>query len=183
MNLIRLGLLNLLVLLFVSCGTTSKVTIVDNETGYFPTRKNRKATITTSIKVDPDTIKNLVVVNNSEYLRSMALNMKYFKKVMNFIELEKDINNEGFEVKAPLNLGALDNYTEYIHGNPCTVLYMESRKKGNKWYAELKLYDPLRGEDIFISEIFLNMMLDGWTDQGTSYPLFNSLIDYLHGLE
>ena len=183
MSLTKLIILKFIFLLVVSCYSINKVTTIDNETGYYPARKSREATITRSIKVDPDTLRNLVVVNNSEYIRGMAINMKYFKEVKDFNDLEKDLIAEGYEVKGRLNLGSLDHYIKYINNNPLTVLYMDRRKDGNKMYAELKLYEPVNGEDIFVSEIFLNMIYDGWTDKGTTYPLFNSLIDYLKGLE
>lgn len=183
MKLTKIIILNFIFLGAVSCFSINKVTTIDNETGYFPARKSRKATITKSIKANPDTLKNLVVVKNSEYIKGMATNMNYFKKVIDFDELREIFITEGYEVKGPLNLGSLDNYFEYIDNRPLTVLYMDRRKEGNKYYAELKLYEPRNGEDIFVSEIFLNTMLDGWTDKGTTYPLFNSLIDYLKGLE
>ena len=51
--------------------------------------------------------------------------------------------------------------------------------KNGGWFAGLTLYDPKNAEMIFENEIKLNLMWDGWTDQGTMYPLFNSLLDYL----
>ncbi len=182
MNLTRLFLVIPCCLLFISCGNMSRVVSIDEETGYFPAWKNRKAIITASIKINPDTLKKLVVVYNSEYLKSITINMKYFREVMDFSELEKAFIANGCEVKGPLNLGSLDLYLDFIDTYPFTVLYMDSRKEENKSYAELKLYDPIRGEDIFASEIIFNEMLEGWTDKGTTYPLFNSLIDYLKEL-
>ena len=40
--------------------------------------------------------------------------------------------------------------------------------------------DPSKADFIYQNEIYVNLMWDGWTDQGTMYPLYNSLIDYLN---
>jgi len=53
------------------------------------------------------------------------------------------------------------------------------KKESGGWFAGLTLYDPSRAKTIFENEIWLNLMWDGWTDQGTMFPLFNSLLDYL----
>lgn len=56
---------------------------------------------------------------------------------------------------------------------------IELKKINKRWYTGLKLYDHQNKKIPFKNEVKLNLMWDGWTDQGTMFPLYNSLLDYL----
>ena len=45
---------------------------------------------------------------------------------------------------------------------------------------EINKINLIESDFIYQNEIYVNLMWDGWTDQGTMYPLYNSLIDYLN---
>lgn len=163
-----------------SCGTFEKVTTLNVNTGRFPA-KNKTVTTLKRISVNADTLKTLIIVPNSPYWIEMTRNMKYFKEVMTFEELQKDIIAKGLTENIPSISDGIGLYKAYKYYRPFVVLNMtKEQKPGNGLYAGVTLYDPGKADYIFQNEIWVNLMWDGWSDQGTMYPLFNSMLDYLN---
>jgi len=71
----------------------------------------------------------------------------------------------------------------YKYYRPFIVLYFTQEVKNNKLYYGLALYDPRKVETIFENKVFVNQNVFEYSDQKTMYPLFNSLLNYLHWLE
>ena len=161
------------------CGSFNKATTVSSTTNYFPAKKNKNAKTLIDIPVNADTLRTLLVVPESEYSLTMGKNLDYFNEVIYYSELQKRIIQNDLQDKVPSlsDLVGLNNAA--IHYKPFVILETTKKKKDNGWYAGLRLYDPKRAETIFENEIYLNLMWDGWTDQGTMFPLYNSLLDYL----
>lgn len=166
------------VICLTACGTFEKVTTLDPETGHFPAR-NKTVTVMKNIKVNVDTLKTLIIVPNTPYWIEMTKNMKFFNQVMTFSEFESDIIKKGLADKIPTVSDRIGLNRAYKYYRPFVILNLTKVQKDNGWFAGLKLYDPGKVDVIFQNEIWLNLMADGWSDQGTMYPLFNSLLDYL----
>ncbi len=174
-----LALTILIATTITSCGTFEKVTTLNSNTGRFAAKSKTVATIKKT-SVNADTLKTLVIVPNTPYWIEMSKNMKYFKEVMTFSELQKDIISKGLTDKIPTISDRIGLNNAYKYYRPFVILNMtKEQKTGKGWYAGLTLYDPKKADYIYQNEIYLNLMWDGWTDQGTMYPLFNSLLDYL----
>ena len=181
----------------MSCGTFNETTLLDESTNYFPAKKNKNVNILRIKKVNPDTLKMLLVVPNDEYSLQMGKNLQYFNEVIIDYELIRKASKylidkphlktntnsvllQSNKENDPLNTIEPDSYLHaYGQHNPYVYLQLTKRKKKDGWYAGLLLYDFNHGNCIFENEIKLNLMWDGWTDQGTMYPLYNSLLDYL----
>ena len=175
-----LALTILIATTITSCGSFEKVTTLNANTGRFPA-KNKTVITLKKTSVNVDTLKTLIIVPNTTYWIEMSKNMKYFKEVMTFAGLQKDIIAKGLTDKIPTVSDRIGLNNAYKYYRPFVILNMtKAQKPGNGWYAGLTLYDPGKADYIFQNEIWLNLMWDGWTDQGTMYPLFNSMLDYLN---
>jgi hypothetical protein len=167
-------------MLVTSCGTFEKVTTLNSTTGRFPA-KTKTVTILKKTIVNADTLKTLIIVPDTPYWIEMSKNMKYFNEVMTFSELQKDIIAKGLTDKIPTVSDRIGLNNAYKYYRPFVIINITKvQKPGKGWYAGLTLYDPGKADYIFQNEIWLNLMWDGWTDQGTMYPLFNSMLDYLN---
>lgn len=170
----------LLVLLLCSCGTFSKVSKLDTQTNYFPARQNHIPKVLINKTVNYDSLKNiLVVLLDDDYWFKMGKNLEYFDSVMSVEHFKVSLKQAGLSDKVPIQFDPANFHTLYDLYQPFVMLDLTKVRKGDDWYAGLVLYDPGRSEIIFQNEIWLNLRWDGWTDQGTMYPLFNSLLDYL----
>lgn len=177
---IQFFILILITTFLTSCSTTLIATEKNKKTGYFVT--SSKAKIIENIKQPRDSVKKLLVLGKSEYFNGMANNLNFFDSIITFEQLERTIVEKGLQDKIPSLDGiiGLSNAAKYY--KPFYVLYPKRKKVDNKWYAELRLLNAKTGKDVFISEIYLNLMWDAYSDKGTYNPLFNSLIDYLDSL-
>ncbi|WP_291135514.1 hypothetical protein [Flavobacterium sp. UBA7663] len=171
----------LLIITLTSCGTFNKTSKIDEKTGLFPAKKNKIVTILKDEVVKRDTLKKLIIVPNDEYSIEMTKNLNYFDKILTFEEFQKDIISKKLDDKIPSVSDRIGLKNAYKHYGPFVILHFsKERKSNNELFAGLSLYDPNKADFIYQSEILVNLMWDGWTDQGTMYPLFNSLIDYLN---
>lgn len=175
-----LALTILIATTITSCGSSEKVTTLNANTRRFPA-KNKTVITLKKTSVNVDTLKTLIIVPNTTYWIEMSKNMKYFKEVMTLAGLQKDIIAKGLTDKIPTVWDRIGLNNAYKYYRPFVILNMtKAQKPGSGWYAGLTLYDPGKADYIFQNEIWLNLMWDGWTDQGTMYPLFNSMLDYLN---
>lgn len=167
-------------LLIISCGTVQKPAKLNQQTNYFPAKENKVVNVLHSINVDADTLKTLLVVPNSEYFVEMGKNMNFFDEVLSYEEFQNAIIKAGLadEVGGIYDNIGLNRASKKF--KPFVILETTRKQKTEGgWYAGFKLYDPKKAEVIFQNEIKLNLMWDGWTDQGTMFPLYNNLLDYL----
>ncbi|MEI6091276.1 MAG: hypothetical protein WCR42_12550 [bacterium] len=166
----------------VSCDTYDKVTTLNPKTGRF-NAYNVNVKITTASKANTDTLKKLIIVPNSSYWIGMVKNMNYFDEIMTFSDMDMDITKKGLADKIPSLTDKIGLNRAYNLYRPFFVLYFTQELKNNQLYFGLALYDPGKVETIFENKVFVNHSVLDRTDQKTMYPLFNSLLDYLHGLE
>jgi len=180
-NLKKIVTVAILVTLNYGCGSFEKATTLNPSTNYFPAKKNKQPSVLKDVAVSRDSLKSyLLVVPSNDYWLQMGNNLNYFDTVMTYDQFQTAIVKEGLSDKIPSlsdKVGlkrAYDYYRQFVLLEPTKV-----QKPGDGWFAGLILYEPQRAEVIFQNEIWLNLMWDGWTDQGTMFPLFNSLLDYL----
>ena len=180
LNKAKTTIAGLLILVISSCGTFEKATTLNPETNYFPAKEKKKCTVLKEISVNADTLKILLVVPTSNYWLEMGKNLDYFESVLTYDQFQSEIVKKGLSDQIPSLAEKVGLNRAYNLYKPFVILNITKVKKtGNSWYAGLTLYDPNRADIIFQNEIWLNLMWDGWTDQGTMFPLFNSLLDYL----
>lgn len=166
-----------LVIFVSACGTQLQVVELDPDTGYFPGA--RQAIVTTSMDIDLDKHKSLVLVPSGDFTSNMTKNIGYFDEVITVAELEKLVilNNLTEEIPSVTNrIGinkAAKSYKKFLW------LRWDSRIVGNREYMQLVLTDPITLEDIFVSETLLDHVWRGVNDKANWYPMMNSLVDYI----
>lgn len=161
-----------------------KVSTLDSITNRFPALKNRKATIIIAKKINPDTLKSLIVVPEGEYFKEMVTNLKYFEEIKTIEELQNDITKK--EVTKEIhNLSSLIALNKaYRFYKPFVVLKINKKKalidNEKTPVYEMFLYDPKSTEYIFHSRIKYDSFIEGEGAKNIMYPLFNSLLDYIN---
>ena len=97
---------------------------------------------------------------------------------------KKDIISKNLEDKIPSVSDRIGLKNAYNHYGSFVILHFTKERKetnnNTSLYTGISIYDPSKADFIYQNEIYVNLMWDGWTDQGTMYPLYNSLIDYLN---
>src|SRR5690554_6561131 len=93
--------LSLIVLSFVmlSACTTIKVAKFDPETNRFPTKN--KATIVKSDDVDLDSMNDLLLMPENDFVQGQLKNINYFKETMTYEDLEIRIVQNDLSDKVP----------------------------------------------------------------------------------
>lgn len=159
----------------VSCGTYEKAVKVDSTTNYFPARKNKQVNVTIDNPFENKLNKpTLLVVPDADYFKEMGDNLNFFDTVMTLQNFNMAIEKKEF-ISNSSNVKTL--FVRYF--SIYSLESIELKKINKRWYTGLKLYDHQNKKILFKNEVKLNLMWDGWTDQGTMFPLYNSLLDYL----
>jgi len=169
----------ILCLTFLLSGCFTVFKVADKkEDGYF--YASEEATVVVSKKFNLDSLRAVILVPNGDFTKGMVQNIRYFGRVINFDELEKEIiqNNKQDEVGSIIgNIGLNNAYRKYM---PFLYLKLETiKKEGNIEKVQLKLINPSDFSEIFVDETPLDYVWRGVNDQYTFYPLFNGLIKYV----
>ena len=180
-NLTKYAIATIIISFFFGCGSFQKAVTLNPSTNYFPAKKNKQAIVLKEIAVEKEALKSfLLVIPTSDYWLQMGTNLNHFDTVMTFEQFQTTIVQEGLTDKIPSVSDMVGLNRAYKYYRPFLLLNLATEQKDTGgWHTGLTLYDPERAEVIFQNEIKLNLMWDGWTDQGTMFPLFNSLVDYL----
>ncbi|GAB4027730.1 hypothetical protein GCM10028773_59840 [Spirosoma koreense] len=154
-----------------------KVAKTDSATGRFTTGYTAK--IIKSAEINMDTLKAIAVVPNSDYIKNMAQNIGYFDTVITIEELEKQIISANLtnEIQSVNSLIGMNNAARKY--KPFVYLTFSKEVKGSRQYLQLKMLSAKTMQDLLISEVHVDYMWKGFSDQTVLYPLFNTLIDYL----
>ena len=178
---VKIGLFGILIVLLTGCGTFEKAARINPSTNYFDAKKKKQESVVVlkKVLVNADTLKTLLVVSTTDYWLQMGQYLNYFDEVLTYDQFQTAIIKAGLSEKIPNVSDKVGLNRAYSIYKPFVILNLTKVKKEGGWFAGLTLYDPSRAETIFENEIWLNLMWDGWTDQGTMFPLFNSLLDYL----
>ena len=180
-NLTKYTIFTILITLFFGCGSFEKAVTLNPSTNYFPAKKNKQVIVLKEADVDREALKSfLLVVPTSDYWLQMGTNMNYFDTVMTFEQFQITIVQDGLTDNIPSVSDMVGLNRAYKYYRPFLLLNLNTEQKDTGgWFTGLTLYHPEKAEVVFQNEIKLNLMWDGWTDQGTMFPLFNSLMDYL----
>ena len=170
-------LIIILITLLASSCTQMKVVKVNEETGYFDASK--KATIVKSEKIDLDKHKGLLLIPDGDFVKGQINNIGYFDELITFDELEKYVVQNGLQDKIPSLREKIGVSNAYKHYKPFLWFRFDIREEKYKEYAQYILTNPETLEDIFVAEIYVDIVWTGVNDQYTWYPLFNALIDYI----
>lgn len=165
-------------LIFISCSSL-KPKKIDSKSNYFPSKNNKNVVVIVNKKVDPQRLKTLLIVPNSDYYLELGKNLNFFNQVMTFSQLEDEIIKAGLaeDVGTISNKLGLSIASKKL--KPFVILHTTQKHKPKLGlYRSIILYDPQKGENIFENEIKINLMW-GRSDKRTIYPLYNSLLDYL----
>lgn len=161
--------------IIMSCGTFQKAVEIDSNTNYFPAKKNKIVNVIKDKPLENSLNKaTLLVVNEEEYFENMGNNLSFFDSVLTYNNFDIAINKkESSDNTHSIKMPFVKSFSFF------SLEIVKTKKEKNGWFAGLKLYDHQNKKVIFKNEIKLNLMWDGWTDQGTMFPLYNSLLDYL----
>ena len=174
-----IGIIVVTVMFSTCCGTHEKVTTLN--TNYFPTKmkKQELVKVLKKISINADTLKTLLVVPTSDFWLQMGQNLNYFNEVLTDDQFESAIVKAGLSDQIFTVYDKMGLNRAYNAYKPFVILSQTKVRKKGRWYAGLTLYDPKSAEMIFENEIWVDLVWVGWTDQVTTYPLLNSLLDYL----
>jgi hypothetical protein len=164
-------------LLFLNACSLLQPAELDPRTGLFPTLK--RADVLVSKKFDIDKRKSLILVPDHEYEKTQIQNIGYFEQVVTFKELEQLIEDNNLSAKVPTVRGRVGVSNAAKHYKPFLWFKFKMKQKGDKYFGQFVLTDPISMDDIFVTETDLDFEERGPTDQDNFYPMFNALIAYI----
>jgi hypothetical protein len=164
-------------LLFLNACSLLQPSELDSRTGLFPTFK--RADVLISKKFDIDKRKSLILVPDHEYEKTQVQNIGYFDRVVTYKELERLIVDNNLSAKVPTVRGGVGVSNAAKHYKPFLWFKYKMKQKGNKYYDQFILTDPLTMDDIFVTETYSDFEGRGSTDQDNYYPMFNALVAYI----
>lgn len=139
---------------------------------------NKKANTVKAIEFDLDTLNELLVVPNSEFMKGMSENINYFKKVITLEELEKEIILARMQDEVGPLVGKIGLNNTYRKYKKFLYLRFDNNSEKSK-RLQLKLIHPGTLDEIFVAETLFDTVWAGVYDKNTFNPLFNSLIAYI----
>ena len=173
----------LVILMTISCVPYNKQQpqLLNSKTNYFETNKQAKIEIISSIKVNADALKSLLVVPNGDYYFEMGKNLEYFNDVITYNQLHDKI----LELGDTLDLRLVRPDKLKLHRaaklyKPFVIMNEpnEHLDENDAWVTGFTIYDPLIGETIFQNKMFIKTSMQ-LNNQGILIPLYNNFLDYL----
>lgn len=160
---------------FISCGPIGKVTD-RQENGLF--KASKEAKVIKSVPFDIDAHKDLLVVPNAESAVGMSEKIGYFNRVIKFEDFELEIIKDNKQEEVGSLSGKIGLSNAYRKYKPYLYLTFEANDEKNN-FLQLKLINPESAEELFVAEIFLDVVWVGVTDKNAFNPLYNELIKYI----
>ena len=160
----------------LSACSSFEVAQPDPKTGLIET--STKATTIINKKVDLDSRKALLLVQNDPFVVGQSKALNYFTDIINTEQLETAIIQANLTDKVPTvreRIGinnAAKNYKPFLW----LRFDIDDTKRE---YVQMYLTDPLNMEDLFAAEVYMDTVWAGVNDQNAWYPLFNELITYI----
>jgi hypothetical protein len=173
----------LVCLILAGCGTQMKVASVDEKTGLLKSEMGQvtKASVITAKKMPLAPFKGMAfITGGGDFGVNQLKEIKYFEQVVNFDDLQKLVIVNNLQDKVPsLNepIGLNKLYRAY---KPFLWIHFKQARKDNRSYLQLIATNPDTLDDVFVSEVVLDYVWAGVTDQNSRYPLFNALIEWLN---
>jgi len=164
-------------LLFISACTSMKVAQLDSATGRFPS--STEATVVKSVKVDLDTMNELLLLPDNDFVKGQIGNINYFKETITLDDLETLIIQNNLTDQVPSVREKIGINKAHKAYKPFLWLRFDTRTENGKEYGQFIITKPDTLEDIFIVEKHFDYVWAGVNDQNTWYPLFNAIVDYI----
>jgi hypothetical protein len=171
------------VVLLSACGTQMKVAPIDEKTGLIKSDKGvvTKATVVTSKKVSLSQFKSMAFVSNSSEWGVQQLKaIKYFDQVLDRDDLQKLVIANNLTDKVPSLNEAIGLSKLARAYKPFLWVNFKQVRRDGKLYMQLLATNPENFEDIFVSEVYMDVVWAGVNDQNSRYPLFNALIEWMN---
>lgn len=181
----KISLASLIALAASACGGTKGEVVRPDANGFLPTGSRgqaEQATTVTAAKVDMTDFRTLALVSASDPVIKQITNIGYFNEVINIVELQKRIVQNNVQDKVPSISDRIGISNASKHFRKFLWIHFETETKNKKNYVKLVGTDPTTLTDVFVAERELVNPIrtwDGYTDQNTWYPLYNSLIAWL----
>ena len=179
----RRFIIPVVVALLSACGTQMKVASVDEKTGLLKSERGDigKATVVTAKKMPLAPFKSMAFMSSAgdwgvEQLKAV----KYFDQVLSYDDLQKlvianNLTDKVPSLNEPIGLSKLARaYKPFLW-----VKFKQVRRE-NKTYMQLIATNPENLEDVFVSEVYLDVVWAGVNDQNSRYPLFNAFIAWVN---
>lgn len=167
-------------------GTEFQTANVDPSTGYIPTAYNpsagvNKGNVITNEKTDLAKYQGRMLVTGGSFFEQEMVNIGTFSDVMDSEELQKRIIQAGLQDKVPSVSDLIGINKAYVNYKPFLWLHLEIKNgEDSKRYVRMLVTDPGTTKDLFEVREDLCGIPECENDQKTWYPLFNSLIDWIH---
>ncbi|MET0226609.1 MAG: hypothetical protein ABW187_09225 [Dokdonella sp.] len=180
----RFALIAALASSLTACGTKGQA-IKPDSNGYLPTGAQGEAARARTVvaeRIDTHDFKGLALVTATDSTVTQVRNLGYFGETIDLKELQRRIVEKGIQDKVPAvndRIG-INNAARYYQ--KFLWIHYDSEKRDGKSFVKLIGTDPMTLRDVFVAERELvNPILtwNGYTDQNTWYPLFNSFIEWL----
>jgi len=169
--------------LLSACGTQMKVASVDEKTGLLKSERGDigKATVVTAKKMPLAPFKGMAFMSGtSDWGIEQLKAVKYFDQVLSYDDLQKlvianNLTDKVPSLNEPIGLSKLARaYKPFLW-----VKFKQVRRE-NKTYMQLIATNPENLEDVFVSEVYLDVVWAGVNDQNSRYPLFNAFIGWVN---
>lgn len=162
-----------LLLLLCSCSAPRNTQI--NQEGYF--QASTKAKTIKNLAFDLDVNKQLLVVEDEDFLDGMFTHIKYFDRIITQDQFEQEIINENRQEELGSIAGKVGLSRAYRKYKK--FLYLQYHcyidPKSDARFLQLKLINPNNFEEVFVAERKVILA----TNQNIVNALLNELIDYI----
>lgn len=168
--------------LFVSgCATFGEARDIDPTTGRIKTHSiygQVTATVLKSETVDMGKYRPMILVLGNRFIYEQTVKFGFFGQVFDKETLEKKLIDEG-KTDVVSEVGSLISWKKIAdNSQPFLVLKPEIRRDGRDQYFQLRVYAADTASEVFTSEVEIDYMWKGTSDDVLFYPLYNSFIDW-----
>lgn len=172
-----------LLAMLTACGTQMKVAEVDEKTGLLKSERGpiEKATVVVAKRMSLAPYKSMAFMSNtSDWGLGQMRAIKYFDQVMSYDDLQKLVIAKKLQDKVPSLNEAIGLNKLYRENGPFLWIHFKQTTRDSKRYMQLIATNPDTLEDVFVSEVVLDLIWRGVTDQNSRYPLVNALIEWIN---
>lgn len=168
-------------LLVSGCATFGEARDIDPATGRIQTRSiygKVTATVLKSETVDMGKYRPMILVLGNRFIYEQTVKFGFFGQVVDKETLEKKLIDEG-KTDVVSEVTSLISWKKIAdNSRPFLVLKPDIRRDGRDEYFQLKVYAADTASEVFTSEVEIDHMWKGTSDDVLFYPLYNSFIDW-----
>lgn len=169
------------VLALSACGTQLKVAEVDPGTGRLKSERG-EVTTATVVTAKPVSLAKFggraFITNGGNFGHEQLKATKLFSEVLTYDDMQKlvvkhDLTDKVPSLNEPIGLSRL-----YKAHKPFLWVHFKQITRDNKVFMQMIATNPEDLDDVFVSEVHLDYVWKGVTDQNSRYPLFNAFIEW-----